>query len=101
MNSDFADASSVTLWSVTLEETYVQEAGDAEWFACLSERVPQPSFFRQSSKFTQLVSVSLVSLLVASSDLQLDQAQASITQSILHNLETWRGIGLKWCGGGG
>ena len=39
VNSDFADASSVTLWSVTLEETYVQEA------------------------------------------------QASITQSILHNLE--------------
>ena len=79
----------------------MQEAGDAEWFACLSERVPQPSFFRQSSNFTQLVSVSLVSLLVASSDLQLDQAQASITQSILHNLETWRGIGLKWRGGGG
>ena len=35
------------------------------------------------------------SLIVAFSDLQLDQAQASITQSILHNLETWNGIGLN------
>lgn len=35
------------------------------------------------------------SLLVASSHFQLDQAQASITQSILHNLETWNGIGLN------